>query len=410
MAGLDQTSFAALLKQIYPDGVPYDLAMKNHPYMYMVGKYDDFEGSTMEIPIYFENPMGRSATFSSAQTNTNPSQSEKWSLPIKEDHGVITIDALTIRKSRSNMGAFVRARQTEIDMMLQQLGNSASHAMYRDPGGSLGVIASPGTPLGVDPTVVLTQREDSRFFAVGQTLVFGPNEDGTSLRGGGTGAGFVATVTKVNETDGEIDLSFTADVLIDAGDFMFVQGDPTLKMNGIASYIPLVAPTTGDNFLGVDRSVQPTRLAGQRRATPGTTIKENILRITEEIVRQGGNPGYVFISHTQFSNLVTDLGDNFVRYYGAGGSVDWGWSYVEVHTSAGPVKVVPDADCDQNLGYVLDMDTWRFHHLDGFPHIDTIDGNNALRQSNADGIEVRSRYWGNLTCIAPGRNGVFELA
>ena len=104
---------------------------------------------------------------------------------------------------------------------------------------------------------------------------------------------------------------------------------------------------------------------------------------------------------------MVDLGDNFVRYMGSGGSVDWGWSYADIHTSAGPIRVVPDADMFDDCGFVMDMDTWELHHLDGFPHIDTIDGNNALRQAGADGIEVRARYWSNLTCIAPGRNGVF---
>jgi hypothetical protein len=278
--------------------------------------------------------------------------------------------------------------------------------MYRTSGGSIGRILI--LPAGANPTITLTSREDTRFFSFGQTVVFGPNDAGTALRGGGVGATFVATVSAVNESAGTVSLTFTPDVSIVITDFIFVQGDATLMMNGIADYIPLVSPTATP-FLGVNRSVQPTRLGGQRRNTPLTSIKENILRSAEEIVRQGGNANYAFISHTKFSDLVTDLGA-VVRYEGAGGSVDWGWSYVEIYTSGGTVKCVADADCPETLGYALDMSTWTYHHLDGFPHIDTIDGNNALRQASADGIEVRARYWGNLTCIAPGRNGVFALA
>lgn len=404
-ASLTPTAFAALLKQIYPEGVPYDLAMKNHPRMSMLEKMDDFEGSTIEIPIYFENPMGRSATFANAQANTNPSQSVKWTLPIKEDHGIITIDALTIRKSRSNVGSFVRARQTEIDMLLQQLGNSAAHSLYRTAGGSIGRIAV--LPAGANPTITLTSREDTRFFAVGMTVVFGPQEDGTLLRNGGVGAGFVAVVAAVNESAGTVTLTFAPDITIVITDFIFVQGDATLKMNGVADYNPLTSPTATP-FLGVNRSVQPTRLGGQRRNTPLTSIKENVLRLTEEIVRQGGNPDYTFISHTKFSDLVTDLGGQ-VRFQGAGGSVDWGWSYVEIHTSGGTVKVVADADDPEDRIYVQDLGTWQLHTLDGFPHIDTLDGNNSLRQAAADGIEVRARYWANQTCIAPGRNGVASI-
>jgi hypothetical protein len=71
--------------------------------------------------------------------------------------------------------------------------------------------------------------------------------------------------------------------------------------------------------------------------------------------------------------------------------------------------VHPDPDCPANRGYVLQLDTFQLHHLDGFPHIDTLDGNGSQRLVSSDGIQVRARYWAQLACIAPAFNGVFAI-
>jgi len=405
MAILNGNTFDAMLKELYPGNVPQNLAMKRHPFLSMVKKVDDFEGDNLVIPVYYENPASRSVNFTTAQANAASSSSVKWGLSQMMDYSVISIDALTIRQSRSNTGAFVRARQTEIDMMLKQLGNSAAHALYRDGYGYIGRIITTGTVIsGGEVAFTLENADDARNFVVGQEIVFATNSDGT------TPVGTAETVTSVDEAGGIIGCTaLHAD--IDNGDYIWPEGDLTAstltKMAGLEAWIPLTTPSA-TLFFGVNRALHPTRLAGHRLNATGNSIEENILTLAEDIVRAGGSPDKCFISHGNFSNLVKGLGTK-VEYDGAGGKADVGFGGVQIHTSAGPVMVHPDPDCPANRGYCLQMDSWTIHHLDAFPHIDTMDGNSALRGGTTDTIEVRARYWAQLACIAPGWNGVFAI-
>jgi len=405
---LDMTEFDAMLKELYPAGVPQNVAVKRHPFLSMVKKLDDFEGDALVLPIIYENPGGRSATFADAQTYANASRSKKWTLTQIRDYAVVNVDALTIRASRSNKGAFLNARKMEVDLMLKSLGNSAAHACYRSGYGALGQVAS--APDGVVTTITLADNDDARNFAVGGAYVF-------TLAANGTTPSALATkneLTGVNEKTGVLTFASAIDAAVDTNDYIFQHGDvntttgAALKMTGLAGWLPVTDPSGGESFFGVDRSIHRTRLAGHVVDATGNSIEENILTLSEEIVRQGGHPEKCFISHSNFSNLIKGLGTK-VEYDGAGGTAGVGFGGVQIHTSAGPVMVHPDPDCPNNRGYVLQMDTWAIHHLDAFPHIDNTDGNNALRQSAADGIEVRARYWAQLACVAPGWNGVFTI-
>jgi hypothetical protein len=404
---LGQTQFDAMLKELYPSGVPQNVAVKRHPFLSMVKKIDDFEGDNLVIPIFYENPTGRGALFAEAQDNARNSQSIKWNLTQVADYGVVLIDALTIRASRSNRGAFVNARKTEIDMMLKALGNSAAHALYRSGYGVLGQVTG---DVVTATSFTLQDIDNSRNFAVGQTIMFATNADGTTPT-----AASERQVSAVNEDTGVITMTSGMAAAVPADAYVYTSGDQLdtgvgngqNKITGLAGWIPLTTPAA-TAFFGVDRTVHPTRLAGHRLNATGNSIEENILTLSESIVRSGGAPDKCFISHGNFNNLVKGLGTK-VEYNGAGGKADVGFGGVQIHTSAGPVMVHPDPDCPSNRGYCLQMDSWQLHHLDAFPHIDTMDGNNALRQSTADGIEVRARYWAQLACIAPGWNGVFAI-
>lgn len=400
-AALDQTAFDAMLKELYPDFVPEHTALQRYPLMMMLNKQDNFEGDALVVPVQYEFPQGRSATFALAQSNARPSKMVKWVAAQKMDYGNVVIDALTIRASRGNRGAFVKARKNEIDGMLRNLGRSASIAAYGSGSGSIGQVSSISTT-----TITLTEPEDVINFGVAQTIAF------DTVDGGGTVKTSPLEVASRDPDAGTVTFTTTA-----AGgggedpatsDFMFVSGDYDLKLLGLAAWLPLTAPTGGDSHLGVDRSVDPTRLAGQRVDATGNSIEENILTLGQKIVREGGQPDTCFLSHTNFSNLVKGLGTK-VEYQGAGGRAGVGFRGVEVHTSAGVINCFPDPACPANRGYVLDMPTWTVHHLDGFPHLDTIDGNRGLRSSGADSIEVRARYWAELICTAPGWNGVFSI-
>jgi hypothetical protein len=58
------------------------------------------------------------------------------------------------------------------------------------------------------------------------------------------------------------------------------------------------------------------------------------------------------------------------------------------------------------------MSTWKLRSLGKIPHILTygMEGLEGLRVGNADALEVRIGYYGNLICSAPGFNAVVQLS
>lgn len=408
---VDLTKLDALVKELYADNVPQDLAFKKHTASRMIKKVGGFTGDQMVVPALYDYPGGRSATISLLLASNGPigeSKNVKFNITRIKDYAATWLDAEMIKATGDDYGAFVRGRQYELDNMLKSLGNSYGHALYRGGSGSLGTIVS-GETL-TDANFTLSNRGDAKHFRVGMQIVFAQLETTGGLRGGGNGS-FV-TVTKVDESTGLIttdsaDLSVTVSGIA-AGDHIFPYGDRNLKMKGLAAWLPLTAPSPGESFFGVDRSVQPNRLAGVRLNQPNYPIEDLILEVGETINEQGGDPEVCFISHRRWVTLAKRLNAK-VEYPQGGGSMASFAASFPIHLSSGVVRVYPDSDCPDDRGYVLTMDSWCFHHLGDLPEIVRDDGIAALRRAAEDSIEIRARYYGQLVCYAPGHNGVFAL-
>ena len=411
MGTVDLTAIDAIVKELYPDGVPQELALKKHTFLRMVEKKGGFTGDQMIVPMLYDFPGGRSATLASLLNASGPigvSKHIKMSVTRIKDYAATWLDAEMIKATADDKGSFVRGRQYEIDNMLKSLGNSLGHAAYRSGSGSLGTIVS-GETLS-DTNFTFTLRSDAKHVRVGTQLQFAQNEVTGSLRDNGD---FV-TVTAVDESTGTITVDNQLDTTvagIAAGDNVYYLGDRNLKMKGLAAWIPLTAPAFGsDSFFGADRGVQPNRLAGVRLNAPNYPIEDLILEVGETINEQGGDPSVCFISHRRWITLAKRLNAK-VEYDGsaAGGTMASFAGSFPVYLSSGMVRVYPDPDCPDNRGYVLTMDSWKLHHLGDLPEIVRDDGLSALRKSGEDAIEIRARYYAQLVCYAPGHNGVFAL-
>ena len=395
MAALDMTAFDAMFKEIYPDGVPEEVAYRKHVFLELVPKADDFEGDVLVLPLFYGGPAGRSATLSTAITNESPSKSKKFVLTIGQDYCSWSVDARTIYASRSNRGAFVSARKKEADLALQSLGLSIAHALYDDGNASIAVVGS-----GTASPITLTNARDTRWFQEGMVIIADDTADGSSPR---VGSG---TVTTINEDTGVVAYTGTITALA-VGDFIFAQGDVGgLKAKGLAAWLPLAAPSA-TLFFGVDRTVAPVKLAGTRIDTPTSGIRENVSTLLELVSERGGMPDRVFMSPTNFNALAKDTEATVLREQG--GTAKFGFKAFEFEFSGGTAMVTADPDCPGNRAYALTMSSWMVHHLEPLPHIVRDDGRDGVRGATTDTIQMRARTWFQLGCEAPAWNGVCSL-
>ena len=60
-----------------------------------------------------------------------------------------------------------------------------------------------------------------------------------------------------------------------------------------------------------------------------------------------------------------------------------------IHGPRGPIKVIPDQNCPNNVAFMLQLDVWKLYSLGKSPKILDSDGLKFLRESTADAVEVR---------------------
>jgi hypothetical protein len=394
----------AALKELYDGQVMQNLVYKNNPFLAMVPKKTDFGGKYKPIPIQIGLPQGRSATFSNAQGNQTSPELRSFLLTRVSDYGIASIDNQTMLASKTDKMAFVEGAKLVIDGAIQNVTNSLASSLFRSGTGSIGRISSIST--GV---ITLTNVNDVVQFELDQVLQAN-STDGGSPR---AALGYVIAVNRVAGT-----VTVSASLGGAAGtpsgwtgnDYLLVQGDNNAKVKGLAAWIPSSAPTSGDSFFGVDRSVDPTRLAGLRYDGTAQSIEESLIDASAILAREGGSPDVFVTNFQSYAALEKSLGSK-VQYIDLKGPAEIAFKGILVNGASSQIKVIADRNCPSATGYLLQMNTWALNSLGDAPQILRYgDGLEMLRVSNADAGELRVGYYANLSCNAPGFNSLVSLS
>lgn len=408
-AALDVTSFDAALKQLYDDARMRSVVYKNNPFHALVPKFGRFEGRNMPLVLTYGNPQGRSASFSTAQGNKTAGKYTDFLLTRKKDYGLTSIELEAIQASASDKGAFMRASTAEVDGILNQVARSLAIAEYRNGGGAIGVIDSGEAT----PTIQLTKPTDATAFEVGMKLQVSA-DDGTG--GGGVRVGTV-TVTAVDRNLGTVTASgnWTAGIpAVVAGDFIFVQGDYNAKISGLDAWLPAAGVSLAASFFGVIRSEDPVRLAGVKHDGSGQTIEEALIDGAAKVNAIGGGmPDYVFAHPRNVRDLVKLLGSRVeyqsIRPQGLPEDAEIGFRSVVIQADHGIIRVIPDRNAIVDVAFMLQLDTWVCASLGEAPKILEGMGQRFIWEATADAVEIRTGYYAQVGCNAPGYNGRITL-
>lgn len=397
-------NMSAILKQIYPSGLPKDLTYKDNPFLALVPKQTDFYGEYMKVPLKYAPNAGRSATFATAQSNSSYIKNAAFLLDRESDYAVAQLSNELILASKNNSGAFISALKQEIEGAQQNVSNSAALALYGSGSGVLGQISA-GSNVGT-ATITLAEPADIVNFEVGMVLVTSTANGGGAVKSGSV------TITGLNRVTGTLTASgnWSAGIgTVAASDYIFAQGDYDAKIKGLGAWVPSTAPTSGDNFFGVDRSVDVTRLAGWRGDLSALPIEEALIQGGMNIGRDGGKVDHVFMSFEKYSDLIKSLGSKVQYVDVVAKEANIGFQGVKVHCGKSIATVIPDRNCPNDRMFMLTMDSWKLASLEGMPMVLDMDGLKSLRVSNADSLEIRVGYYANLFSNAPGHNGNFKI-
>jgi hypothetical protein len=406
MAARSTTDYAALLKRIYsPKQVQY-MAFQNRPFLGMVPKNtSNFGGSAYGLPVEYGRNPGRSATFSNAQTNQGGTSSKQFLITRFKDYGIARVETELEMASKGNASAFMEAMKNHMERTIDGVGFSLAHALWSNGGGAIGKVSAVSTD-----TVTLTTLEDSINFYPGQVLQ-ADTTDGTS----GTVHTGTVTVKSVDHDAGKVVATAnwaTGISAIAANDYLFQQGDFGAKLKGIPGWIPTTAPTSGDSFFGVDRSVSPNDLAGLRPVVTGaSTIHEKIIKACGKASRMGAMVDKIFMNPEDMSSLCMEIEGKTVYHKITSPKskelAQVSYDALKFMTPMGAIDVVADMHCPKGYVYGLRMDTWQLGSLGGAPIV-LAEGKDIFVY-NEDAKEIRVGYYASLYCNAPHQNFVFAL-
>lgn len=391
MASLDMSAFASGLKVLYTPEKVQDMTYQDNPLLALIPKSENFKGKSLVIPIIYSNPQGRSAAFSNAKANKISSKIKDFNITRVKDYALASIDGETMLASVGNANAFMEASTLEIDGAIHAVSRSLAIALYGSGTGKIGKVADI-----TSTTITLDVPEDITNFEVGMTLNF------DTVDGGGTVTPIAPTVVSVNRDAGTFVVSSATS--ISNNDYIFADGDYDAKIKGLQAWLPATV-SGSDNFFGLNRSADKSRLAGLQFDGSSMPIEEALIGAASKVARESGKPTHVFLSYSKYADLEKSLGSK-VQYVDLKVNADVGFRGISLNSPRGMMKIIPDQNCPAGKAFMLQLDTWKFHSLGKAPQILNLDGLKYLREDSADGVEIRVAYYGQLACHAPGYNCV----
>lgn len=415
----------AMLKELYPGGdYSKDLVYKKNPLLALVPKDESrngFGGKYIPVPLIYGAPQGRSATFTNAQSNQTAPADVSFFVYRVKNYELVTIENELLEATKDDSAAFVDTFKLNMDTGLRNISNDLALDLYGDGSGSRGQYSA--ITAGV---ITLSQSGQIVNFEVGMSLVSYSVSGNTYTQ---STAGAIGYVIAVNRSSGQLTVSATPGGAAGTPTnwstsfpFLGVQGDVAfgaitattgfLKVSGLGAWLPTAAPSASDSFWGVNRSADVTRLAGVRFDGSAESIEEALIDGSTLVAREGGQPDMAMMNFASYAALEKSLGAKVQYVQVKHEEADIAFAGITVNAPYGPITVIPDRNCPAQICYLLQMDTWKLRTLNKAPHILNYgaEGLDGLRVGNADALEVRLGYYGNLICNAPGWNCVIQLS
>lgn len=405
MASLSSTDIAAILKEIYPDGLPKSVMYKNSPFLAALPKDTEAAYSKqIQVPVRYGNPQGASADFATARNSGTFAQQSSYSafsVTTKNYYGAAAIDGEAIDKSRRDRGSFVRALEKEISGAQYTMKRALTAYVFGNGGGAIGQAAS--TPAAA--VLTLLNPSDVVWFEKG-AVIRASATDGTS---GALRANSV-TLTAVDRSAGTLTASANWSTITGfaGSDYLFKAGDFGATISGFEAWVPRTAPAA-TAFFGVDRTPD-SRLSGVRRDLSDRPIEEGLLDAAELLAREGSAVDFAVMHTTAYASLQKALGSKVV--YDNMESFDdarIGFKVISFMGPSGPIKVMADPNAPVGRLLMGQLDTWTLYTMGDMVRMLDNDGLPYLRQVTADGIEIQLVFRGQLACDAPGWNGNFAI-
>lgn len=388
------TNYADFLKELYRGSTVADLCYDSNALLALLSKNPNTGGSKYIKPIKYSFPNGRSATYATARANVSAPDRERWEMDWTNHYVVCGVDnkAMELASGAGRDGAFKDLLVDEVDGGHMAFANDVEIELHEDGTGHRGtatgayatggVVVGAGQAANFDVGMVIQKYDDSGATLPAETKV----------------------ITKVDYANDKIFFASDFTVPTASPDYFILEGD-NVKAKGLKAWLP-GSGVTSTAFNGVDRTANPTRLAGVdgvKGTLSGMLITDALVQTTAQIIRQGGRPNLALVSAGDWADLAleTEARGRYAKVDATEGSVSF--SGIEVATGAGSVPVVADRHTSDDQAFVLDTRKIEVYSTNALPSLFNRDGSFYHRELTADEISFYLYGFYGLSIQEPGR-------
>ena len=328
MAGADRQALDVILKTVYEEGVSEGVHEANPLRDIIKTEKVPFKG--LEIQRLMHTSRNVSPMFvgeDSAFAEAGQQGYAKFSIDQKKLMSRLRITWEIMQDSTSTEGAFVSARKSEMEYLIEDMARKDEHALATDGRGVLALVdeASPNgnTTLELDaPGGITNDNFGNRFISIGQYLAFIDPASG-AFRTAGTDN---AKVTAVNSdgTDVTVDVAANIGSTVANSDYVVQAADADVTSSNDTSFdkawwglMALVDDGTyRSSYFGVNRSDVPA-VSSYVTASTGALSTDLIQRVSDVVDQKVGGSIDLILCHHSIRRLVIQLTDADRRYSGA---------------------------------------------------------------------------------------------
>lgn len=370
---LGTTAASWALKTLFEDGANTEVLVRNKPLMQWAPNKTNFTSSRgIEIPAPYVNPQGIATTNATAAANEVASQGKSFLLPQRTHVAFGKIDGIVVRNAMEGGDAshFVDSVEREVDGVTESIGVEIHQRMYGSKNGIRSLLSS--TAAINTTTWTLANEEDAQFFEPGMKLVL------VNPSTGNVRSGTAVSVVSVNGTTMVCSANPDTFTSAAAGDGIAREGSANgsggVDLDGLAGWCPATAPTSGDSFLGVDRSAYPARLAGVRVDISGDTIRGGFIKAKAKAAAQVGSmfdsKEPIFINPKNLAQIMQSVEAAKIVDIKLDDSYGIGLDAVSVMGH----KFVQDSMCPVNVAWLVGSKSWVRYSCGKQPAFESSDG------------------------------------
>ena len=395
MAISNDTAIKAMLKTYYKKEGIQNLLFRNSPLLKKIKK-EMVEGKSQNFAAMYSRGGAASGDFTAAKNQASTvAKTAEFSVEPGQLFSVYTMNAKEVAASRTNAGAYMKIGGAKMFAASESFRKTLAAALYGSGYGEICAVPDGGWTFSGTTAKAVTLPEDAIMkIDVGSKLVV--KETKTTAE---TSAAVTLTVNSINGTS--VNVTPSGSATPSAGYIVCLAGSmnsssPLLPV-GLDGWLPVYKKRTGESwpgfiddlFFGVDRSVNPDRLAGAFHNGTGAseTKTTSVTTLIKKLRRQGSLCDMIVMNDDDFLAFSNEI-QSTNTYFTATSTKEAkkasvGFTEISAAFSTNYIEnCIDDPYCPKGRFYVLSSDAvefWGYTNTEK-PVNDTVEGNNPGKQ------------------------------